>query len=211
MSSTSNNSVTLHQPNITFFELASFIIDDIEELSSIIEAVENMTHLEEPTSKAKAIFSLSYLSLELVGVPLMLGLIFYEKNGCDPQKRSLYNQLLSTFWICCIVGPSLIFNLTLLRIYFGTMPFPIGYFCMWIQTFSPVFSLFCWTEIFVYRILQKVKYQYIASRDDNFFFVFLTCFNCLAALMIASTVLLLDEPHDVLVFISTGSKAPSNR
>lgn len=198
----SSAAMSLNQSSVPH-ELASFICDDNVSLSSMIEAFQDGMPTEEATTMAKTIFTINHLIMELVGVPLLVSLIYYEKFGCDPEKRSLYDQLLSKIWLACIIGPSTISSMIMARLLFGVLPLAFGYLAMLFQMVTTTFGFLCMTEILMYKILQKVRYQYVASRDDNFFCVFLTAFNVIASVLTSLVALMLDEPGRMVVFLST--------
>lgn len=201
--------------NSSFLQVSSFIPDDdklsLSQIAAFAASLERQTQLEEPSSLATAIFMINFMLMELVGLPFLVSLIFYEKNGCDPKKRSLYNQLLSTLWFYCIIGPFIINMITLIRIYIGTLPLFIGYLAMFVQTFGPVFGLLCLNQILIYKILQKVMFQNMAVIEDDYCCIFLTSFNCIIAGLTFCVAVMLDEPHDVLIFICTRQKLHRNR
>lgn len=202
--------MSLNQSSVPH-ELASFICDDNVSLSSMIEAFQDGMPTEEATTMAKTIFTINHLIMELVGVPLLVSLIYYEKFGCDPEKRSLYDQLLSKFWLACIIWPSAVSNIIMARIHFGVLPLAFGYLAMFFQMVAPLFGFLCMTEILMYKILQKVRYKYVASRDDNFFCVFLTAFNAIASGLTFHVALMLDEPSGIVVFLCTEADAIRNK
>lgn len=148
------------------------------------------------------IFFKSRLRSELVGCPLLLGLVYYEKYGHDPQKRSLYNQLLSGLWVALLLCTSVHFFIILLRMIFGILPLAFG-LCVMLCVVLGFTTLFLTTiEISIYQILRKVKYHSIAMKDDYFFFAFLTAFNCMFGFLTFGAARLLDESTPEIFYIS---------
>lgn len=188
---------------------ASFCLDPGLAMSTIIEELEQSLGTTEASPIAKSIFTIGFIISELIGIPLILGIVFFEKYGHDPLKRSLYNQLLSAAWICVMVYFPLNHTIILIRMFYGILPSAIGYLATFLTILGTVFFLLSIMEAVVYRMLQRVKFHAIAMGDDDFLHVFLTMANLMLGMLVAGTAIILDDKYPILIHISSTEKVTS--
>lgn len=156
------------------------------------------------TTTAKVVFTLHYLMIGMIGNPFMFGLIYYEKYGCDPQKRSLYNQLLSLYNSGILLSVPLVLTINLIRVYFGNLPLIYGHLSSFIQLSSILFGVLVVVQILLYRILQITNYHFIAHLSDAFWVVFLNVFDLVFATVFVLMNILMGHHETPIFFLITG-------
>ena len=105
------------------------------------------------------------------------GIIYYEKWGNDPQKRSLTNMLMGSF--CWNVMALIIFSVSIgsLRICIGPLGTNFGYIMIVTRQFCILNILACLLEIIIVKILQITKWNVMANLNDGFWFALLNFIN----------------------------------
>ena len=119
----------------------------------------------------------------IIGTPLNLGIIYYEREGVDAQKRSIYNQLISSFFGYSLIATPFVGLINTIRCWVG----PLGHFIALITSFVRRFALtevvITLLEIMIYKILCILKPHCIMGLDDNFWAVFLLIWNGIFAVV----------------------------
>lgn len=104
----------------------------------------------------------------VITVLLYGGIIYYEKWGNDPQKRSLSNMLMCYFCWTLMILVILSISIGSLRICFGPLGRVFGYL-MIITRQACIFSLMlCFLEIITVKILQITYWSKMANLNDEF-------------------------------------------
>lgn len=124
--------------------------------------------------------------ISFVGPIFFGGLILYETQGGDPQKRTIVNRLLS-----CIFGITLLYGIywgliRLLRNSCGLLPNDVmlwvGFFDDWVKDAGLLF----FNELTILRYLYIVIWRRLKVINDDFWMVFL-CLTTLAISFIIAT------------------------
>ena len=113
----------------------------------------------------------------VITILLYGGIIYYEKWGNDPQKRSLTNMLMGSF--CWNVMALIIFSVSIgsLRICIGPLGTTFGYIMIVTRQFCILNFLACLLEIIIVKILQITKWNIMANLNDGFWFALLNFIN----------------------------------
>ena len=114
-----------------------------------------------------------------IGILLIYGIVLYEHEGVDSQKRSIFNQLISAAFVA--LGSTVLICNTLitLRCWTGPLGHFLGKVVSVIRRFLFTFLLTNSTEIMIYKNLCIMKPNFILKLDDNFWTAFLLAWNCI--------------------------------
>ena len=126
---------------------------------------------DSPTIKALTL--IIYFVVILIGCPLHFLVIHYEQFGGDPQKRSIFNQIITYISATEILYALVFEHIFLARVLFGCLPKEIGtlnWFC--INFRNSVFATFI-TIIVTYRAMRIFSFRRIAGLNDNAVSIFI--------------------------------------
>ena len=118
--------------------------------------------------------------IELIGNPLLVGLIQFERNQGDPLKRRLNDQLLTSVY--CVV---IIFNLTSGNLFTWSaitdidLNIYISYFAMEVRRFTIIFAMLVLCECAILRTLIEYYWKNIPPMEQEFTISCLTKINFL--------------------------------
>ena len=131
----------------------------------------------------KIFVCIEYIFLIVFGVPLYFGIIQYEMNGGDPQKRSLSNKLYSL--LCFELMLQMLTQMTsiLLRVVFGPLGHVFASIYMYLQAIIVFMPAFTVIQILLYKNLQIYKYRLSAGMHDEFWFIFAVAFDVTMAIV----------------------------
>ncbi len=124
--------------------------------------------------------------MEVVGIPILLAILSYEKFGCDPQKRTIMNRLAMNLVYNCL-GAYMTSILTLLiRLIAGPLPeilVQVTFFFS--NAFSGTSSLLAITVMTILRFLSIFIWKRVPPLDDDFFSHYLISLNYVVSFMLA--------------------------
>ena len=118
--------------------------------------------------------------IELIGNPLLVGLIQFERNQGDPLKRRLNDQLLTSVY--CIV---IFFNLTSGNLFTWSaitdvdLNIYVSYFAMEVRRFTIIFAMLVLCECAILRTLIEYYWKNIPPMEQEFTISCLTKINFL--------------------------------
>ena len=118
--------------------------------------------------------------IELIGNPLLFGLIQFERNQGDPLKRRLNDQLLTSVY--CVV---IIFNLTSGNLFTWSaitaidLNIYVSYFAMEVRRFTIIFAMLVLCECAILRTLIEYYWKNIPPMEQEFTISCLTKINFL--------------------------------
>ena len=123
--------------------------------------------------------TITYIAVVPVGILLIYGIVLYEHEGVDSQKRSIFNQLISATFMA--LGSTVLICNTLItiRCWTGPLGHVLGKIVSLIRRFLFTFILTNTTEILVYKNLCFMKPSFILRLDDYFWTAFLLAWNCI--------------------------------
>lgn len=118
--------------------------------------------------------------IELIGNPLLVGLIQFERNQGDPLKRRLNDQLLTSVY--CVV---IFFNLTSGNLFTWSaitdvdLNIYVSYFAMEVRRFTIIFAMLVLCECAILRTLIEYYWKNIPPMEQEFTISCLTKINFL--------------------------------
>ena len=124
------------------------------------------------------------------GIPLWIALIHFEKNGGDPQKRSISNILTSYLGYVVVCATIICAPIKLARVLFGCLPLRISEIFVVTRHFGSYMVGSIFPFLLMYRCLRLYKFQLTAWFIDDFLGPFL-----LVTLIMLNTVLICIKYH----------------
>ena len=123
----------------------------------------------------------------MVGLPISLiltyGIILYEHEGVDSQKRSVFNQLISAFFAAlALIHLTSTISLTI-RCWTGPLGHIFGKIVAVIRRFFYALCLVNTIEIMIYKNLCLINPNFILKLDDFFWTAFLLGWNGIFAIL----------------------------
>ena len=123
----------------------------------------------------------------MVGLPISLiltyGIILYEHEGVDSQKRSVFNQLISAFFAAlALIHLTSTIPITI-RCWTGPLGHIFGKIVTVIRRFFSAFLLVNTIEMMIYKNLCLVNPNCILKLDDFFWTAFLLAWNGIFAIL----------------------------
>ena len=112
-----------------------------------------------------------------IGSVFYWGMIYYEKYGGDPMKRSLQNKLVTIIMISIILDCYIFRTAVEWRIQIGTLNDEMAMVVIIVYNVSRVLFGMGICEIFIYKVLAINKWSYICSLDEDFWSKFILHFN----------------------------------
>ena len=118
---------------------------------------------------------------------LNLGIVYYERFGHDPQKRNLYNMMLSSLCMSLTTVASLSVVFASIRIIFGSFDVSNAFAFIFMLLSFQYFSALCLLESIVYRMLAAFCPKTIIGINDDWYHCFLNYSNLMMALIASSS------------------------
>ena len=117
-----------------------------------------------------------------IGIILVYGIVLYEHEGVDSQKRSIFNQLISAAFITLgFCGLTITIPLTI-RCWTGPFGHILGIIVSLIRRFFFTFFLVLVMDILIYKNLTVIKPNCILQLSDDFWVTFLIVWNVIFAI-----------------------------
>ena len=143
--------------------------------------------VKEFSLKSKVCVGLTGPVLVFLAYFLNSAIVYYEKFGNDPQKRNLYNMMISSFCLGITTGTSFWMVFVSIRIIWG--PFDVSNvfaFTVVIAFFQMLNALSILEAIF-YRVLALYYPKAIIGINDDWFHHFFNYWNIMIALIASLT------------------------
>ena len=118
---------------------------------------------------------------------LNLGIVYYERFGHDPQKRNLYNMMLSSFCMSMTTTASFMVVFASIRIICGPFDISNAFAFIFILLSFQFFSALCLLEAIIYRMLAAFCPKTIIGINDDWYHCFLNYSNLMMALIASSS------------------------
>ena len=112
-----------------------------------------------------------------IGSVFYWGMIYYEKYGGDPMKRSLQNKLVTIIMISIILDCYIFRTAVEWRIQIGTLNDEMAMVVIIVYNVSRMLFGMGICEILIYKVLAINKWSYICSLDEDFWSKFILRFN----------------------------------
>jgi hypothetical protein len=157
------------------------------------------------SSTVKVLVTLHFITIQIVGNLLWVGIIHFEKWGSDPQKRDLSNQLISFVCQLMIFMISVSGTIAYIRIMTSV---PIGKVCGTIFVFTRQSSRICGIlgtlEYLVHKNIQLFKWNIAANLNDDLVAHFLKVFNVCCAFVYTIGLFCIGQFHTPFYFLISG-------
>ena len=186
------------------------------EFESNLSHFKNHNHVHEEDLSASmpmiTLYIANLILLTLIGCPLYLAIIHYERFGCDPQKRSLLNMIFANQCIFQMVG-ILTLNLFLgIRILMGPLHLRLADPCLATIIFMSSCVNLSTITLLVFGNLQLLKPQIVSSLNDEFWYIIITLVTLLLNFWPAAHFFYAenDQKWHILDYLLTGQEKRSN-
>ena len=125
---------------------------------------------ESPTFRILAF--ISYILLIPIGCTLLFLVIHYEQFGGDPQKRSIFNQIVGFLAAIELVTAVVTEHIFLARILFGCLPRGLGTFFWFTKVLQQSTYAILFTIATTYKMIRIYSFRRIAGLNDDFLSLF---------------------------------------
>ena len=143
--------------------------------------------VEEFSLKTKVCTGLIAPVLVLLIIFLNFGIAYYERFGNDPQKRNLYNMMITSFFM--VFSTSTTFWVVFVSIRIIQGPFDVSNtftFIVILGSFQ-MFAALCILETIFYKLLAIYNPKTIIGINDDWFHHFFNYWNIMIALIVSLT------------------------
>ena len=151
---------------------------------------------ESPTFRVLAFFA--YILLIPIGCSLLFLMIHYEHFGGDPQKRSIFNQIIGFLAAIELVTGIVTEHIFIARIVFGCLPSGLGT-CFWFINKSK--HVACSILIMIaatYKVIRMYSFRRIASLNDDSFSTFFLLASIMNAFIFTFVCYMIDHAQSSL-------------
>ena len=132
----------------------------------------------------KVLLTVLYFTLFPLGNAMIYGIVRFECDGGDPQKRSTFNQLHSALFssieIYAPIGPSLM----VIRAWVGPLGFTVGVTIMILRRFCLCFTGLLVINMLIIKILGLIKPKMVRRLRDNFWAFLIIMLSAIFALLV---------------------------
>ena len=148
---------------------------------------ESLITVEEYSLETKVCVGLMAPVLVLLILFMNGGIAYYEKFGNDPQKRNLYNMMLSSLCMSLTTIASLSVVFASIRIICGSFDVSNAFAFIFMLLSFQYFSALCLLESIIYRMLAAFCPKTIIGINDDWYHCFLNYSNLMMALIASSS------------------------
>ena len=142
--------------------------------------VESMTSVDSNVAILQTVTCVVGLPISII---LIYGIVLYEHEGVDSQKRSVFNQLISAFFSVVALALLTITIPITIRCWTGPLGHIFGKIVTVIRRFFSAFLLVNTIEIMIYKNLCLINPNCILQLDDFFWTAFLLAWNGIFAIL----------------------------
>ena len=128
--------------------------------------------------------TIAYVVSIPIGTLLISGIILYEREGVDSQKRSIFNQLISFLFGLIGMNSLIVGFFTTLRCWIGPMGPIIGSMVSIIRRFNLTSISLISIEILIYKNLCVIKPLCMMGLNDSFWSTYIPLWNALFSLVL---------------------------
>ena len=127
--------------------------------------------------EVKILFTIIAFTLFPIAYALIFGIIQFEVEEGDPQKRSIFNQLHSALFsameICAFIGSIGLF----IRIWVGPLGFAFGFVFTLTRRFYLSFAALLVISMLVVKIIGIIWPKFLTRLNDNFWSILIILVN----------------------------------
>ena len=116
-----------------------------------------------------------------IGFFLIYGIVLYEHEGVDSQKRSIFNQLISAIFITLGSNGLIVTVSITIRCWTGPLGHLMGLIVSIIRRFLLSFFSMLMLDIMIYKNLCMLQPNWILKLMDDFWVTFVLFWNCIFA------------------------------
>ena len=141
-----------------------------------------------------------------IGLSLVFGIVLYECQGVDSQKRSIFNQLISaTFITLGTTGLTVLVPITI-RCWTGPLGHILGMIVSITRRFLFTFFSILVADILIYKNLCILKPNWILKLNDDFWVTFWIVWNAILALGCSNMIWYASSAHPRVYFFISGCR-----
>ena len=122
---------------------------------------------------------IAYILLIPIGCTLLFLMLHYEQLGGDPQKKSIFNQIIGFIAAIELVTALVTEHIFITRIFIGCLPSGLGSFFWFTNGFKHATYTFLLVIATTYKMIRTYSFRRIAGLNDDF----LSLFSLLALIM----------------------------
>ena len=134
---------------------------------------------ENPTLRILACFA--YILLIPIGCTLVFLVLHYEQFGGDPQKRSIFNQIIGFLAAIELVTALVTEHIFMARVFIGCLPSGLGTFFWFINGFRHAIYMLLLAIATTYKMIRTYSFRRVAALNDDF----LSLYILMASIMLA--------------------------
>ena len=130
--------------------------------------------------------TITYIIVVTIGIPLVLGIISYERIGVDAKKRSIFNQLISAFFRNVSVNIVFIGFFVTIRCWIGPLDSMLSTFLTIARRLGITSLVFIILEGCLYKIICLVNPTFILSLDDDYWTTYIIVWNIILSFLLTT-------------------------
>ena len=132
-------------------------------------------------SKVALLHTAAYIISIPIGTILTFGIILYEREGVDSQKRSIFNQLISFLFGFVVTNALIVGFIITIRCWIGPMGSTIGTIVSIFRRFNLTSISFISMEILIYKNFCVLRPLSMMGLNDSFWATYIPLWNTLFA------------------------------
>ena len=148
--------------NITFNVTEDGMMDGMDPILAEV--------FESPTLRILA--CIAYILLMPIGCTLLFLILHYEQFGGDPQKRSIFNQIIGFIAAIELVTALVTEHIFMARVFIGCLPSGLGSFFWFMNGFKHATYTILLVIATTYKMIRTYSFRRIAGLNDDFFSLF---------------------------------------
>ena len=130
--------------------------------------------------------TVTYVIVVSIGIPLVLGIISYERIGVDSKKRSIFNQLVSAFFTNVALNASFIGFFITIRCWIGPLKSELSLLLSIIRRVTLTSMVFIVLEGIIYKIVCLLRPTFAISLDDDYWSTFIMIWNFIISFILSN-------------------------
>ena len=115
---------------------------------------------------------IAYILLIPIGCTLLFLMLHYEQLGGDPQKRSIFNQIIGFIAAIELVTALVTEHIFMARVFIGCLPSGLGSFFWFTNGFKHATYTILLVIATTYKIIRTYSFRRIAGLNDDFLSLF---------------------------------------
>ena len=141
----------------------------------------------------KIIAIMTYILKVPIGCTLLFFVIHFEQFGGDPQKRSVFNQIVAFLAAGEIIGVLATEHLFIARVFFGCMPDVFGTMIWFCGVCKNAIGSLLVTVASTYKMLRLYFFKRIACLNDDFVSLFILLASIMNSLIYMTVQYMMGE------------------